>query len=84
MRIALLTYRGNMYCGGQGIYASYLAREWQRAGHEVHVIAGPPLPDLAPGIGLHTIPNANVFGLPLRDWARQNDPRTLLTPVNLW
>ena len=31
MRIALLTYRGNMYCGGQGIYAAYLAREWQRA-----------------------------------------------------
>ena len=54
-----------MYCGGQGIYAAYLAREWQRAGHDVHVIAGPPLPDLAPGIPLHAIPNANVFGLPL-------------------
>ncbi|MFP8873231.1 MAG: hypothetical protein VCB42_01565 [Myxococcota bacterium] len=38
MRIALLTYRGNMFCGGQGIYASYLAREWKRAGHEVHVL----------------------------------------------
>ena len=47
MRIALLTYRGNMYCGGQGIYAAYLAREWKRAGHDVHVIAGPPLPELA-------------------------------------
>ena len=32
MRIALLTYRGNMFCGGQGIYAAYLAREWKRAG----------------------------------------------------
>ncbi len=73
-----------MYCGGQGIYAAYLAREWQRAGHEVHVIAGPPLPDLAPGIALHRIPSANVFGLPLRDWARKNDPRSLLTPINLW
>ena len=28
MRIALLTYRGNMFCGGQGIYAAYLAREF--------------------------------------------------------
>ena len=27
MRIALLTYRGNMFCGGQGIYAAYLARD---------------------------------------------------------
>ena len=62
MRIALLTYRGNMFCGGQGIYAAYLAREWQKAGHDVHVIAGPPLPELAPGIPLHEIPNLNVFG----------------------
>ena len=55
-----------MYCGGQGIYAAYLAREWQRAGHDVHVIAGPPLPALAPGIPLHEIPNANVFGVRCR------------------
>jgi hypothetical protein len=34
MRIALLTYRGNMYRGGQGILR--LPRErWQRAGHDV-------------------------------------------------
>ena len=31
MRIALLTYRGNMYCGGQGIYASYL--QYLRGAH---------------------------------------------------
>jgi glycosyltransferase involved in cell wall biosynthesis len=84
MRIALLTYRGNMYCGGQGIYASYLAREWQRAGHEVHVFAGPPLPALPAGVPLHRIENENVFGLPLGEWARTRDPRRLLTPLNLW
>jgi len=84
VRIALLTYRGNMYCGGQGIYAAYLAREWRRQGHEVHVIAGPPLPALEPGIPLHVIPNRNVFGLPLRDWAARNDPRRLLSPIDLW
>ena len=72
MRIALLTYRGNMFCGGQGIYASYLAREWQRAGHEVHVFAGPPLPELEPGIQLHEIPNDNVFG---RDCPRSTTRR---------
>ncbi len=86
MRIALLTYRGNMYCGGQGIYAAYLAREWKRAGHDVHVIAGPPLPDLEPDIPLHVIHNENVFGLPLRDWASDpsHDARRLLNPLNLW
>jgi len=85
VRIALLTYRGNMYCGGQGIYAAYLAREFRRAGHEVHVIAAPPLPELEPGIPLHVIPNANVFGHELRDWARAGgDLRGLLRPLELW
>jgi len=84
LRIALLTYRGNMYCGGQGIYAGYLAREWQRMGHEVHVIAGPPLPELAPGIPLHVIPNQNVFGAKHPDWARRENPFGLLWPLNLW
>ena len=84
MRIALLTYRGNMYCGGQGIYAAYLAREWRRAGHDVHVFAGPPLPTLDPGIPLHVVPNRNVFGLPLSQWAREHDPRELLRPLDLW
>jgi glycosyltransferase involved in cell wall biosynthesis len=84
MRIALLTYRGNMYCGGQGIYASYLAREWHKAGHEVHVFAGPPFPSLEPGIPLHKIENENVFGLPLADWAKTKNPRRLLSPLNLW
>jgi len=84
LRIALLTYRGNMYCGGQGIYAAYLAREWQRMGHEVHVIAGPPLPSLEPGIPLHTIPNENVFGVKHPEWARRENPLDLLWPLNLW
>jgi len=84
VRIALLTYRGNMYCGGQGIYAAHLAREWQRAGHDVHVIAGPPLPALEPEIPLHVIPNENVFGLEHPEWARRPDPLKLLQPLNLW
>ncbi len=84
MRIALLTYRGNMYCGGQGIYAAYLAREWHRMGHEVHVIAGPPLPALDPEIPLHVIPNENVFGQPHPDWVHRPEPLRLLSPLNLW
>jgi len=84
VRIALLSYRGNMYCGGQGIYAAYLAREWQRAGHDVHVIAGPPLPELAAGIPLHEIPNLNVFGVKWPEWANRARPFELLEPLNLW
>jgi glycosyltransferase involved in cell wall biosynthesis len=84
LRIALLTYRGNMYCGGQGIYTAYLAREWQRAGHEVHVIAGPPLPSLDPGIALHEIPNANVFGFPMPEVVRKTPARRLFDPLTFW
>lgn len=84
MRIALLTYRGNMYCGGQGIYTAYLAREWQRAGHEVHVIAGPPLPSLDPGVALHEIPNANVFGFPMAEVLRKTPVRRLFDPLTFW
>ncbi len=73
-----------MYCGGQGIYAARLAREWHRAGHEVHVIAGPPLPSVDPGVPLHVIPNQNVFGVPHPEWACRPDPFTLLEPLNLW
>ena len=77
MRIALLTYRGNMYCGGQGIYAANLAREWKRAGHDVHVFAGPPLPRLDPDIPLHTIPNNNVFGKKHPDFFDSRRPFSL-------
>jgi glycosyltransferase involved in cell wall biosynthesis len=84
VRIALLSYRGNMYCGGQGIYAAYLAREWQKAGHDVHVIAGPPLPELAAGIPLHEIPNLNLFGVKWPAWADRERPFELLEPFNLW
>ncbi|MFP6564924.1 MAG: glycosyltransferase family 4 protein [Myxococcota bacterium] len=84
MRIALLTYRGNMFCGGQGIYAAYLAREWQRAGHDVHVIAGPPLPEVAEGIPVHEIHNDNVFGQAYPDFYDPSRPFSLLRPLSLW
>jgi glycosyltransferase involved in cell wall biosynthesis len=84
VRIALLTYRGNMFCGGQGIYAAYLAREWKRAGHDVHVFAGPPFPELEEGIPLHEIPNDNVFGQTTREAIDPNDPFSILKPLSLW
>ena len=84
MRIALLTYRGNMFCGGQGIYAAYLAREWKKAGHDVHVFAGPPLPELAPGIPLHAISNDNVFGRTLEAAFDPARPFSMLRPLSLW
>jgi glycosyltransferase involved in cell wall biosynthesis len=84
LRVALLTYRGNMFCGGQGIYAAYVARELKRIGHDVHVIAGPPLPELPPDIPLHVIPNENFFALPMRQALPADQPLRALKPGNLW
>lgn len=44
MKICLLSYRGNMYCGGQGVYLYNLSRALAELGNEVHVIVGPPYP----------------------------------------
>ena len=48
LRIAFLAYRGNMHCGGQGVYLWFLVRELARLGHEVDVFVGPPYPDPMP------------------------------------
>lgn len=48
LRICFIAYRGNMACGGQGIYLYFLARELSRLGIEVDVVVGPPYPDEMP------------------------------------
>ncbi len=84
MRIALLTYRGNMFCGGQGVYTAALAKGLHELGHDVHVISGPPLPELAPGIPLHVIPNEMFFALPVAEALPRDNPWRAFWPGNLW
>jgi glycosyltransferase involved in cell wall biosynthesis len=48
LRICFAAYRGNMNCGGQGVYLWFLARELARMGHEVDVLVGPPYPHPMP------------------------------------
>ena len=57
----MLSYRGNPYSGGQGIYIYYLSRELRNLGHEVHVISGPPYPVLEDGITLHKMDSLMLF-----------------------
>ncbi len=61
MRICLLTYRGNPYSGGQGIYVYYLSREFRRMGHEVEVIASTPLPEVSEGVILHQLRSSSIY-----------------------
>jgi len=61
LRICLLSYRGNPYSGGQGIYIYYLSRELQNLGHEVHVLSGPPYPEVVDGITIHKLESLNLY-----------------------
>ncbi|CAL9549752.1 glycosyltransferase family 4 protein [Streptomyces sp. enrichment culture] len=72
LRIALLTYKGNPFCGGQGVYVRHLSRELARLGHRVEVIGAQPYPVLdvlGPG---HDGPS--LTELPSLDLYRQPDP----------
>jgi glycosyltransferase involved in cell wall biosynthesis len=63
LRICFVAYRGNMRCGGQGVYLWFLARELAKLGHEVDVLVGPPYPDPMPFAGsvMH-LPNQQFWG----------------------
>ena len=52
-----------MYSGGQGVYVSNLSRELAALGHDVHVISGPPYPDLVESVQLHKLKNYNYHRL---------------------
>ena len=63
MKIGLLSYRGNPFSGGQGIYVKHLSLALTKLRHRVDVISGPPYPDLHEDINLIKIPSLNLFEL---------------------
>ena len=63
LRLCFVAYRGNMRCGGQGVYLWFLARELAKLGHEVDVFVGPPYPDPMPfARSLTRLPNEQFWG----------------------
>ena len=64
LRIALLTYRGHPWVGGQGIYVRHLARELSALGHSVEVFSGPPYPQLDSGIKLTELASLDLYRMP--------------------
>jgi glycosyltransferase involved in cell wall biosynthesis len=86
LRIAMLMYQGNMYSGGQGVYLHYLSHQLVEMGHEVHVLAGPPLPELDPRVVLHPIESWSTWML-MDDKAAyvrrmQRQPLGMFYPLN--
>ncbi len=82
MRICLLTYRGNMFCGGQGIYVYYLAKALHQLGHEVHVMAGPPYPSVPEGVKLHELEGLNLYET--QALSSLNNPFRIFDPINFY
>ncbi len=78
LRIALLSYRGNPHCGGQGVYVRHLTRALADLGHHVEVLSGPPYPELDERVRLQRVPGLDLY--------RQPDPfrRPRLAELTHW
>ena len=89
LRIALLTYKGNPFCGGQGVYVRHLSRELARLGHTVEVIGAQPYPVLDDGVTLTELPSLDLYRQPdpfrtprreeIRDWVDALEVATMWT-----
>lgn len=82
MRVLILGYRGNPYCGGQGIYIYNLSRELSRLGVNVDVMTGPPYPEpVDKWAAFHRIENPNIWGTRTR-YIPYDKLVTLFSPWN--
>jgi glycosyltransferase involved in cell wall biosynthesis len=80
LRVALLVYRGNPRCGGQGVYTRHLARELVELGHSVTVLAGQPWPALDEGVGFEPVASLDLYRDP--DPFRVPHPREITSWVD--
>ncbi len=76
LRILMPSYRSHPFTGGQGVYMRYVSKALADLGHEVHVISGPPYPELDPRIKLIKLPSLDLYakpkvflGLPAFPWS---------------
>jgi glycosyltransferase involved in cell wall biosynthesis len=86
MKICFLAYQGNMYSGGQGVYLRHLTRELAALGHEVHVIAGVPYPEVSPDVRLHRLKTFSFWCLmdDYNEYAYRTHPLLFFHPVNFY
>jgi MMP alpha-(1->4)-mannosyltransferase len=82
LRIALLSYRGNPQCGGQGIYIQYLSRELAALGHTVDVWSGQPYPEVNGGVRLCRVPSLDLWNE--EQFFRTPTLRELRDPINVY
>jgi glycosyltransferase involved in cell wall biosynthesis len=85
----MVGYRGNMHCGGQGVYLWFLVRELAKLGHQVDVLVGPPFPDPMPfARDVVTLPNQQFWAKWFsRDWGHflpRPNPLRVFEPLNFY
>ena len=61
LRIGLVSYRSNPFCGGQGVYVRHLSRALVDLGHHVTVLAGPPMTHLDANIPIHPLKGLDLY-----------------------
>ena len=81
LSIAIISYRSNPHCGGQGVYVRNLGRALCDLGHRVEVIAGPPDPLLTPGPLLTRLKTLDLYNP--EDLFRTPGLDELRDPINL-
>jgi len=81
LSIAIISYRSNPHCGGQGVYVRNLGRALSDLGHRVEVIAGPPDPQLTPGPHLTLLKTLDLYNPD--DLFRTPGIDELKDPINL-
>ena len=83
LRVAILSYRSDPRVGGQGVYVDYLSRALTDAGARVHVISGPPYPELDVRVKLIKLPSLDLFAQPHHGHYALR-PRHLLSPTDTY
>lgn len=83
MRICLLCYRGNPYCGGQGVYIHYLSQALAARGHDVSILVGPPYPGPMPWARVRRIHNSHYWGK-RREFLPQEVPLDIFRPLEFF
>ena len=83
MKICMLTYRGNPFSGGQGVYVSNLAEALSALGHEVHCVSGPPYLLPMKGVTCHRVPGLLLFG-ENGGYPPPDRPLSAFTPLNFF
>lgn len=84
MRICLLCYRANPFCGGQGIYLKYVAEALARQGHDVHAVVGPPYPHRMENVTVHYIENNQYYIKKGFEFITQDKPFDIFNPINTY